>query len=209
MTNLVEKLDPGYFENMCNGAMFARGGKVLVVREANDSYVYCTDVSEADWDDGVRIPNSYFKGWKVFEYPLLGYRRIGDVTAFIERRQSVQRGLKANNLTYNWSPVSLQIRNRGLVVTSESYMRANKLRHSLFFPTFDSIKSLNSLMDGTLSSLVLSSSVMIEPAVFGEQDKYNIYNNERLIGTVDGGGSISFSKPAHAKLFNKAIKEAA
>lgn len=206
--NLVEKLEPGYFADMCSGATFAKDGRVLEVSSVASNYaVRCSDVTDPNNITPVSVSSDFFTGWKAFSHPDLGYRKIGSFIVFIEKQQSVSRGLRPRNLRYRWSEVTSALANSNAVtgLNFPTLYDAGLLKQ-VFFPKFDSLNELGNLLSGKTVGLVLNENILIEPNVANDSDNYNIYYNTRKIGEVSSAGSFTFTKPAHMKMYNNSLR---
>ena len=205
--NLVDKLEPRYFDSMCNAAVIQYNGKPVRIVGCQGENVVCESQVPGELGETIRVPKDHVVGWRTFSYPSLGYRRINNAVLFIEKRQSAYRGLRNNTINITYSPVGRSLRSAGHINTSMSHLTSNGLWQQLFFPTFDSVSDLSKLISGDVTGVVLSDKLMVEPALRGKEERYNIFLNQRIIGSMDASRNMTFTSPKHRKVFTKVLKE--
>src|SRR5687768_6876864 len=125
MPNLVEELGPQYFTEFFTGALFLRGDELLQVEGAGSTRINARNVETGA---GTYVPADFFTGYKAFEYPILGYRKLTpQKVGFITRQQSTARGVRASTLQVGLSPASSMLRDLG-AYDSERSVDQEKLK---------------------------------------------------------------------------------
>lgn len=200
---LIQELGRDYFNEMCAAALFLHDNEVCRVDFARSGTVhgYRYNNDEDNPETRIEIPEAYFSGWKVFEYPRLGYRRVADNTvAHFTRQQSTRRGLRLESVNIQLTPLSTLLHNLGLVRAPQPRQRAL----AIMKPRFDDFnRDLPRLLDGELSALVLSDTLLIEADTGQKSDHFNIYLRQHAIGRMDKRGSIEWEDPNMSKFFNQ------
>jgi hypothetical protein len=184
--------------------MFMYEGKVHIVNGADARCVIARRLHDgAD----VVIPNSHFLGFKTFEYPTMGYRRLSDkVVAFLSRVQSTHRGLRAQSISIDYSPVVRKL--SGDYLMDNPARLADKAARAVFEPDWDSKADLPALLAGDKISMVLNEHVLIEPSVNASHDWYSIYYNQALVGSMNSRGVPSINNKHYEKLITPLLKAA-
>lgn len=198
MPNLVEELTPNYFNEFFTGALFLRDDVLLQVENAGR---YNTTARNYEQGGRVEIPNSFFTGYKIFEYPILGYRKLDEHrVAYLTRRQATARGVRPGTIHMDLSPASVQLRDLGAVPPIGASRSESSKAIAAFRPRFDSISDIPGLLAGQQLALVLSPSIMIEPSVDALSDWYSVYYKQSVIGKINSRGAITWTSPAFASL---------
>lgn len=193
--NMVQSLGRDYFNSFFAGALFKRDADILRVTETTRYNVLCYDLSNSR---EVEIPFDFFTGFKTFEYPTLGYRRVRDgVSVFLTRRQSTNRGLRHNAMEVQLTPATAALNDMGLI-----YARMSEQDRALaaYNTSFDTVADIPRLLRGEASSLILSPYILIEPGVETADDWYSIYFKRAKVGTMNDRGTISWNNPIHANI---------
>lgn len=193
--NLVQSLGRPYFADYFRNAMFVKDDEVLRVETAERSGVTCSRLRDQSY---VTVPFDFFQGFKTFAYPELGYRRIKDnVIGYMNRKQSVHRGLRSNHISTVLSPCTTLLVDLGQV---NGLINENEKGLAVWNKTFDTLADLPRLLAGELTGLVLSPALLIEPSVETANDWYSVYYMRSLIGKVNSRGTFTWSNPNHSTL---------
>lgn len=185
--NLIQSLGAGYFNEFFHNALFMYEGRVHKVVEVRTSNVRCERLHDRE---AVLVPNSFFMGFKTFNYPILGYRRMSEhMVSYLTRNQSVRRGLNESHIRHQWSPLSTRLAQLGYTSTGSSIN--NGL--AVFEPTYDTGGDLKALLAGEKANIVLSDSVLIEPSTSSNNDWYTIYHKQSVVGSMDYRGRTTFN----------------
>lgn len=204
MPNLIDSLGHGYFRDFFREALFMYKGQVYSVRTADARAVHARRLSDGA---EVMVPNKEFMGFKAFEYPLLGYRRLDDnVIAFLSRVQSTQRGLRQNTINVDYSPVTSRLAANYLIPNPASVAPNAGLR--AFEPQWDRASKIDELIAGELTGVVLNERIIVEPSVHSNNDGYAIYFNQALVGTMDARKRTTFVSGKHEKIISPLLKAA-
>lgn len=193
--NMVRSLGRDYFNNFFAGALFLKDDKVLRVEHADSRVVACLNITDASSE---QVPAEFFTGFKTFNYPVLGYRRLKPhVHAFLTKKQSVHRGLRSNTMNVDFSGATHLLNDLGIVraTASESERALAAFSHQ-----FDNMSDLPKLLSGEVSGLVLSPHILIEPSVEAEDGWYSIFYKRALIGKMNSRGGITWTSPNHSDI---------
>lgn len=198
--NLVQSLGSGYFNEFFNGSVFMYEGRVHQIVECRASGVRCTRLHDGE---PVVVPNNFFMGFKVFNYPTLGYRRISEhIAAFLTRNQSVRRGLNPQHVRHQNSPISQRLLNEGHI--NSTVPPNNGLL--VYEPVFDSPEAVQQLLAGDRANVVLNEEILIEPSVNSDNDWYTIYHNQAIVGSMDYRGRTSFINPKYDNIITPLLR---
>lgn len=202
--SLINELGQGYFNDMCTAALFMHEGQVCRIERAGGGAVTVTRYNdENENEDRVdTVPSEFFTGWKVFEYPVLGYRRFGpNLVGHVTRQQSTRRGLRLEAMHVQLTPCSNLLHQLGLVSAPSN----RRKMMAAMRPQFDVYeRDLPRLLEGDISALVLSDNFLIEPNVAGAKATgYNIYLRQHIVGTMDDQGAIRWEDENMSKLIDK------
>lgn len=201
MPNLVEELSANYFTEFFSGALFLNGDNLFQVESANRTRVAVRAFTPAGTGDSQSIPADFFTGYKTFEYPILGYRRLGPhKNAYLTRRQTTARGLRPNSIISNITPASNMLRELGLVPPEPSSLAERMKAYTAFKPVFDTLDELPAMLNGDKFGLVLSPSILIEPSVDAVNDWFNVYYRQSIIGKMNSRGAVTWTSPAYSAL---------
>lgn len=205
--SLIQSMGLRYFQEWFHGALFIREGKVLQVSEANSEAVFCRVLNPTTGGTSSEsVPHEFFTGFKVFEYPPLGYRRVGNITHHVHRTQSAYRGLRANLLTFEYSPLTYLLQNNERTHTSQSTSAGlNKKLAAVMLPQYDTRASLDLLVAGRQASVVPNEDVCIEPSISGED--YVVLYRCKIVGTMDARKQFHINNPVVAAAVNAAFRE--
>jgi hypothetical protein len=204
--NLITQMGAQYFNEKFNNSYFLYEGKVLRVLQASPqgTRVSVEELSDRLDDDTVSdkvVSGSVFKGFKVFEYPLLGYRKFGEHKyGFASKRQTSYRGFRLEQISVTWTGCTRALIDLGVVHGGRlsDYTKAK----ALLKPTFDSMDDLPKLLSGKISGLVLNNNTMIEPATGKQEDWYAILYKQAQVGSINAAGNITWNDPAFANVVN-------
>lgn len=204
MPNLVTSLGAGYFRDFFNGAIFYYEGKAHRVTGADQRTVQAVRLSDGH---AVLVPNAFFLGFKNFEYPTLGYRRLGpDVVAYLSRIQSTHRGLRQQSINVDYSPITSRLASQYLIPNPAGYNAY--AGQKVFEPEWDTAANIPELLAGDRTSVVLNEHVIVEPSVNAHVDWYSIYFNQALVGNMNSRGSASFGNKKYEKLITPLLRAA-
>ena len=199
--NLIESLRPDYFNDFFHGAMFMYDGRVHSVNRCTGGAVQCTRLHDGE---RVNVPNNFFMGFKVFNYPILGYRRFTEHgVSYLTRTQSVRRGLSENHIRYQDSPVTTKLSRLGLI--SSLTPRNNGLL--VFEPKFDTADDIKLLLSAEKANVVLNEKVLIEPSVRSSEDWYVIYHNQAIVGSLDYRGRPTFVSEKYSNIISPLLQK--
>lgn len=201
MPNLVEELSANYFTEFFSGALFLNGDNLFQVESASRSRVLVRPFTPTGTGDAQGIPADFFTGYKTFEYPILGYRRLGpNKIAYLTRRQTTARGLRPNSIIASASPASTMLREMSLVPPDPSSVAERTKAYAAFKPIFDNLGELPAMLNGDKFGLVLSSNILIEPSVDAVNDWFNVYYRQSVIGKMNSRGAVTWTSPAYSTL---------
>lgn len=188
--SLIDDLGANYFNDMCVNALFMKDEKLHKVDHCDSHSVICLQYEDVG-TRVVTVNRDFFTGWKVFEYPVLGYRRFNEhLIGFIQRRQSTRRGLRVDAMNVQLTPCSNLLQQMGVVPMFDNDSKAR----AAMLPRFDNFdEDLPRLLSGELSGLILSDGIVIEPDVNGNKASgYNVFLRQHIIGKMDDKGKISW-----------------
>jgi hypothetical protein len=202
MPNLVDQMGAAYFNEKFATSFFLYNGKVARIINANGkgtSVVIEEFNGPLDEPEEKVVPATTFNGFKVFEYPLLGYRRFGEhLYGFATKRQTSNRGFRSEQITTTWTACTRALIDLGAISGNRLNERAKVI--SLLQPKFDTIAQLPDLLAGKTSGLVINNNVMIEPATDTQNDWYSILYKQARVGKINQAGKITWNDPAFANI---------
>lgn len=193
--SLIEELGRDYFNEMCINALLLHNDTVYKIVNSTSSSVILENMEDRNVEERLSLPHDFFTGWKVFAYPVLGYRRLGEhVVGYANRRQSTRRGLRADSLNFNLCPSSNFLVQNGLARTPNATERSV----AAMKPKFDRYEeALPELLAGERCSIVLSDNLLIDTDCEGNNPLgFNVYMRTRVIGRMDRRGRIRWTDPA-------------
>ena len=195
MSNLVHSCGIDWFSRRVSGGWMLLQGKLMKVGKPVDSQNVCA------YDDSsgnqILIDSSVFTGFKVFTYPDVGYRKAGnDAVVFLTKRHSVNRGIRAEQLYADFSPLSLMLYNLGHL-KNVRVGEMEKIR-LLFFPEYDKASDIKLVLAGEKTAAVLSADVLVEAAI--DADDYTIFYRKKKVGFMTPDGTATYRTPAYEKL---------
>lgn len=203
--SLIDEVGANYFTEMCANALFLKDGKLHKVDHCSSQGVICIEYNDTS-TSVTEVPREFFTGWKVFEYPVLGYRRFSDhLIGYIQRRQSTRRGLRVESMNIQLTPCSNLLQQMRVV---PPFNNAAKERAAML-PRFDSLEEdLPRLLSGEKSGLILSDGIVIEPDVDGNKaNGYNIFLRQHIIGRMSDNGSIAWESKEMSNLLDRFTKK--
>jgi len=182
-SNMIERLGADWFNQRCGGAFFLFEGKLLLLRGV------ANDAVKAETTEAItKIPMDYFSGFKVFEYPALGYRKYGKGwCVFMTKKHTFHRGLREGCVNIQLSPVSQLVYNKLYRKLGETDMPPEGWRkmHAVFFPEYDTAADMEDLFAGKRPCVVMNADIMVEYDVSNPAAKgFVIYHRERPIGWI-------------------------
>jgi hypothetical protein len=200
MPNMIEQMGATYFTEKFANSFFLNDNKLYqIIGAARADRITVVDVEA---DDTKVLPASLFTGFKMFEYPLLGYRKFGENQyGYSHKRQTSNRGFRIEQVITTWSSCTRALMDMGLVGKSRLNDKARAA--VLLKPQFDSFKTgLPLLLSGKTSGLVLNNNVLIEPSTDTANGWYSILYKQATVGSMNQRGEISWSNPAFADVVN-------
>lgn len=200
--SLIESMGAQYFREWFNGALFLYEGRPCIINDLSDGVVSCLRLDESA---RLSIPHTFFTGFKVFEYPPLGYRRVGNIVYHVHRTQSAYRGLRGNLLTFELSPLSYMLQASDRTARAVSGVTSNQRLCQVMLPTYDTRASLDALVAGRQVAVVPSEDVCIEPSVNGED--YIVLYRGKAVGSMNARKVFSIPNSAVATAVNNAFRE--
>lgn len=205
--SLIESMGQSYFREWFNGALFVYNGSVLSVSDTDGSTVRCVNLEVGRDAAGyvVRVPYEFFTGFKVFEYPPLGYRRVGNVVYHVHRSQSAYRGLRGNLLTFELSPLSYLLQGNERTAPRVSNVTANQRLVEVMKPTYDTRASLDELIAGRQTAVVPSEDVCIEPSLVN--DNYDVLYRGKVVGSMNTSKEFSINNAVVAAAVQASFRE--
>lgn len=206
--NMITRLGYDWFNDRCTGAHFLYKGKIYVVLGATALGVVAQEYGAGN---EIKLSHEYFSGFKVFEHPPLGYRKLGNGFAmYLTRRNTYQRGLRSDTVKLEHSPVTELVRRKftgklGLMLV------ADKMR-AVFNPEFDSVDKLHDLFAAKLPCVVLSADVLVEYNVFNTKARgWVVYFKRQPVCNIDPKRRMRWHseeyKAALSHLFKEFINE--
>lgn len=200
--NLIEQMGATYFTEKFANSYFLSKDRVYQVLDAQRTdRIRVVDVLA---EDTKILPASVFTGFKVFEYPLLGYRKFGDhLYGYASKRQTSNRGFRSEQVNITWSSCTRALMDLGLAGRTRVDEKAKAV--ALLQPKFDSLKDMQLLLDGKSSGLVLSSNVMIEPSTESADGWYSVLYKQACVGAINSRGDVKWKNPAFAEVVNLTI----
>lgn len=202
MPNLIEQMGAPYFTEKFGNSYFTNDGRVYQVLDAQR-----TDrirVHDAKSDEIKVLPASVFTGFKVFEYPLLGYRKFGDhLYGYASKKQTSNRGFRIEQVMITWSACSRALMDLGLA--GRQRVDDKRKAIALLQPQFDSLKDLPKLLEGKVSGLVLNSNIMIEPSTENADGWYTVLYKQAAVGAINSRGDVKWKNPAFAEVINLTV----
>lgn len=205
--SLIESMGTRYFSEWFTSALFLYEGRPCMVNELRGDGVACTrlDAVRHSGDMYVVVPTSFFTGFKVFEYPPLGYRRVGNVVYHIHRTQSAYRGLRSNLLTFELSPLSYMLQASERTSATLAGITNNQRLCQVMVPTYDTRSSLDELVAGRQVAVVPSEDVCIEPSINGED--YIVLYRGKVVGSMNTAKQFTIPNAVVATAVNNAFRE--
>lgn len=189
---MIASMGLRYCSEYLTNALMVYEGRPAQLMEVMDDYCGIRFLDGRS-PSSARAPHSYFTGWRVFAYPELGYRRVGNVVYHVHRQQTAYRGLRANILSFENSPLSALLthseRFEGRVLPNTSQRLS-----AVLTPTYDTSTQLDELIAGTLSGVVPNQHICIEPSL--TDDTYIILYRTKIIGHMDRSKNFHINNPA-------------
>ena len=205
MSNLLQTCGEDWFSRRVSGAWMVLDAQLIKVMRP----ISATEVEVYNDTIGDRkvVPASVFTGFKVFNYPEMGYRKLsGGIAAWMTKQHGVNRGIRADHLEIEWSPASLFLYNAGYC-NKIRVQETDKVK-ALFFPQYDKPQDLSALRNGHISTVVLSADLLVEPSIYGDEDAYTIFYRKERAGRMLPDGAIEFATPEYKKLLSPFLIEA-
>lgn len=205
--SLIESMGAQYFREWFNGALFLYEGRPCMVSDLQGGQVSCIriDSPRGSADHYLNIPHQFFTGFKVFEYPPLGYRRVDNIVYHVHRTQSAYRGLRANLLTFELSPLSYMLQASERTAVRIAGITNNQRLCQVMAPTFDTRASLDALVAGRQVAVVPSEDVCIEPSITGED--YVVLYRGKAVGSMSSSKVFNIPNAVVATAVNNAFRE--
>ncbi|MEG3035773.1 MAG: hypothetical protein RR877_09855 [Aurantimicrobium sp.] len=205
--SLIESMGTRYFSEWFTSALFLYEDRPCMVNELRSDGVACTriDAQRGARDQYVVVPSAFFTGFKVFEYPPLGYRRVGNVVYHIHRTQSAYRGLRANLLTFEMSPLSYMLQASERTASALAGITTNQRLCQVMKPEYDTRASLDALVAGTQVAVVPNEDVCIEPSINGED--YVVLYRGKVVGSMNQRKQFTIPNAVVATAVNNAFRE--
>ena len=211
--NLIEALGRDYFNDRYVGALMMHEGNVVSVQRAAGTGVGAMVMVEPGGrvlknPTAVSIPYERFTGFEVFKAPALGYRKVDDSCYFIRHAlgRSHASAFFAERTTMTGSRATRYLQNLGGLTPARPADPATIAQ--LYYPTFDTIKKWELLVEGEESSLVLSNKIVIEPSTRIDDEAYDISFDNVIIGTVDASKKPRARTPAfNVQLINRILSQ--
>lgn len=199
--NMVASLGAEFFGDRFRNALFLHDGKVLKIQNVAGGGVACENVETGA---GEIVNFDAFEGFMKFAYPPLGYRRLApDVVAFATKNHTYLRGLRDERIVYTFSPVSKQLTDERVIRMDHDRRRRER---ELMRPTFDKLDDVNELIAGDRANVVLNENILIEPDIFGDEDKFAVYHRRRRAGVMLPDKKIKYFSKEYENLIKPYVK---
>lgn len=197
--NLIESCGADWVNKRVAGAYFVSDGKLLLFRRAGDNDVVCENREDKV---AVNLKPSAVKGFGLFAYPKLGYRRDEKTgtAGFFHKKHTYERGLRPAHITVATTP--------GYLAIGREFpeMRADDLMKIAFLPKFDTAADVPAMLAADRFSVVLSADVMVEPSVMDDGDDFTVYYRKRPAGHINVAGKVSWRTKEYAELLHPLFK---
>lgn len=201
--SLINSLGSDYFTQFFRQGLFVYEGRVLEIVGVNNNHVLAYERSTGN---EVRVPNAFFTGFKVFEYPSLGYRRFNDTTVgYVTKVQSAYRGLRTSQIDVAYSPTTRAIADS---TRARAGVSKETMASELMKPTFNTMADLPKLLEGDITGLVLNEAVLIEPSLTQDNAGFNIFYKQARIGKMSAAGVASWYNDKHNKYISSLLEAA-
>lgn len=183
-SNMVERLGADWFNGRCAGGHFVYNGKLMYIRQAGQINVLCTD---AKTGDNEKVPVEFFTGFKIFEYPTLGYRKFGiGFAMWLSKRHTYNRGLNERSINQEYSPVTLYLLQKYQRRMGKAFEPPRLVLPLVFFPEYDTVADLPRLFNGEMPCVVLNENVMVEANIVNPKaEGWTVYFRQRPCATID------------------------
>lgn len=180
--NMIERLGREWCNQRLTGGHFLFDDEILRIGHIERDGVYCENYNTGN---GKKLPHEFFTGFKIFQYPPLGYRKYGPgLCVWTSKKHSWQRGLRERCIEAEYSPVTSLLQQYARKMQGAFNMPP--ILELVFFPKYDSVDDLDKLFNGDVASVVLNENVLIEPNIVNENaDGYVIYFKRRPCATID------------------------
>lgn len=198
MGNLVEDLGERYCNQLVAGAMFVKDGKPHQFRAVSEDGTsvecFCYSVhAEKPEREVVRIPWDYFQDWSSLGHPTLGYRQAmkNQLIAYVSRNNSTRRGLHAADTRIAITDMSYEV-SRVYDVSFNSITHGEGMIPFVMAPAYTGFTNgLAQVLKGQIPGFAVSADFAVMPST--EVPFLGVYFRQRLIGTIDENGNISFT----------------
>lgn len=200
--SMIERLGLSYCREYLSNALIVYNNRPAVLGEFGNTTVVASYIDGTG--DRVTIPHSYFTGWRVFAYPELGYRRVGNMTYHVHRAQTAYRGLRANVLTFENTPMSyLLLRDEQTARRVPNY--GNEKLAAVMLPVYDGAAELDALVRGEMASVVPNQNICIEPSL--SDSNYVVLYRTKIVGSMDSNKNFHIDNPAVRAEVQAAFRE--
>lgn len=202
--SLVSSLGVSYFREWVCGAAILYEGQPHYIMDAGQTQVALRPISP-DGRSGSRtsfnVDADWFTGWKVLEYPLLGYRIINGLCYTVNKRQSAHRGIRQALVSIDASPFSAMVEaeraSRAGDSVRASRPAAEAILHAVLLPNFHVLDDFDKLVAGEIAAFVPNENICIEPSL--TTDTFNILYRTKPVGSVTKGKVFNVNNAAVAK----------
>lgn len=197
MPNLIESMGAQYFNEKFANAHFLSDNRVYKV--LNAQRVDRVMVEDVETGEDKMLAASRFPGFKVFEYPLLGYRRFADhVYGYAYKRQNTNRGFRLEHTNITWTGCTRLLYDLGVL---NERLSDKQKAIALLKPEFDNYeRDLPKLLNGEINGLVINHNLMIEPAVDTADGWYSVLYKQARVGKMNSRGQITYADPNFANV---------
>lgn len=186
--SMIDNLGTGWFNQRFADAVFLYNNAVHRLVRARDNGVVCLRLQD---DQEVTVPREWFVSFSNFAYPKLGWRKLNGLAVYLSRTQHQKRGLHARCIQLAQSAATVALRRdcpqvRAAAIHQEHV--TDKLLIKMFQPEWDSGKDIPALLRGDVPMLVINEDVIIELDVLTDNDRYNIYMGQAIVGHMSPDG---------------------
>lgn len=200
--SMIERLGLSYCREYLSNALIVYDGRPAIIGEFRNSDVTVQYIDGTG--ERAVVPHAYFTGWRVFAYPELGYRRVGNMTYHVHRAQTAYRGLRANVLTFENTPMSYLLqRDEQTARRVPNY--GNEKLAAVMAPAYDGAAQLDALVRGEMASVVPNQNICIEPSL--SDSNYVVLYRTKIVGSMDSNKNFHIDNPAVRAEVRAAFRE--
>ena len=180
---MIDRLGRDWFNQRCAGGNFLHEGKILWVKAAVGDIVLAFDKENRQH----KIPCDFFSGFKVFEYPALGYRAFnGDLAVYYTKFHSYNRGLRPRCVKRTLSPVTEMFLEKWGPALGVYAPTDNEAMEHIFQPVYAKPADVGAVIRGERVSAVLNADVLVEANTAGKNaEGFAVYFRGRPCANIN------------------------